>query len=235
MSYFHMIRKTDAGSRPFRKFLGAFLAALLFCFGFSCHANAIVVNFANLPGTELSFSGGGFTFTSTGGGYQFDITSVNNGVGDSVGLNGYVSPGGPFTIGTITTIGAEQTASVFGSGMLHITDANSIDLTGAIQWENITTFGVGGILDLSGAINLTGLTYSGANSDLAALAAGGSGTDVITFQFAPAQTLTQLATTGGQTSYSGSITVTPVPEPGTLTMAGFAALVGLLARSFRRK
>jgi hypothetical protein len=222
----------DSGLRQLRTFFISCATALLFCFALSFPAGAIVLNFANLPGTDVNFGGGTFNFTSVNG-YQFNITTVNGGVGDSVALKGYLSPGGPFTIGIITTIGPEQTAPVTGASTLHITDASSTDLTGSIQWDNITTFGVGGILNLTGTINLTGIAYPGSNSDLTALASAGSAADVVTFQFVPAQTLTQLATTGGATSYSGSINATPVPEPGTLTLAGMGFL-GLLALGRRR-
>ncbi|MGD0744883.1 MAG: hypothetical protein ABSA45_06980, partial [Verrucomicrobiota bacterium] len=182
MRHLNTAHQTDAG---LRRFGISCATALLFCFTLSFQAGAIVLNFADLPGTDISFGGGTFSFTSING-YQFNITSVNAGVGDSVGLKGYVSPGGPFTIGTITTIGAEQTAPVTGTGTLHITDASSLDLTGSIQWDNITTFGVGGILDLTGTINLTGIVYPGSGSDLTALAAAGAAADVVTFQFVPA-------------------------------------------------
>jgi hypothetical protein len=197
----------------------------------------LTLDFDGLPNALVNFSGGGFTFENATNGYQFVIDGVQGGVGDSVGLDGYVSPGGPFTIGAITIAGPIQSAPVTGTGTLHITDASSTDLTGTIQWLDITTLGVGGILDLQGTVNLTGIAYSGSNNDLGALASAGSASDVVTFQFVPAETLTQLKNTGGATSYSGSITAIPgneVPEPGTVTLVGMG-LVSLLAFCHRRK
>jgi hypothetical protein len=187
-------------------------------------SNAIVLNFDALTGTEIDFPGNSaFSFTSTNG-YQFAITSVTGGVGDSVGLDGYITPGGPFTIGSISNPQpGEEMASVSGTGMLHITDSSSQDFTAQIQWDTITTFGTAGILDLSGTVNLTDFQYSGSNKDLWALVAGGMGSDVITFQFTPAESLTQLATTPNETSYSGSIAV-PEPPSSVLILGGLAAL-----------
>ena len=118
----------------------------------SFQARAITLNFGNLDGTVVNFAGNStFNFTSTNG-YQFSISSVQGGVGDSVGLDGFVSPGGPFTIGpiTITTNGILQSANVTGAGVLHIVDTLGSNLVGNVQWLNITTVGVGGILDLTG-------------------------------------------------------------------------------------
>ncbi len=79
----------------------------------SFQAKAITLNFQGLNGTVINFdTNSTFGFTSTNG-YQFSISS-SDGVQDSVGLNGYVSPGGPFTIGTIQTFGPTETASVTG-------------------------------------------------------------------------------------------------------------------------
>jgi len=207
------------------------LALLVSCLFISHQTRAITLDFSNLDHTDVIFAGGAFSFSSTNG-YQFSITDVQGGVGDSIGLDGYVSPGGPFTIGAITISGPIQSAPVTGSGTLFITDAQNTNLTGTITWLNITTLGVGGILDLQGQVNLTSITYPGINSDLGALAAAGSASDVVTFQFTPAETLTQLKTGGGQTSYSGSITA--VPEPGAATLVGMG-LMGLLAFCHRRK
>jgi hypothetical protein len=189
---------------------------------------AITLNFQALDGTVINFATNStFGFTSTNG-YQFSISSVLGGVGDSVGDNGFLSPGGPFTIGAITIAGGLQSAPVTGTSTLHITDNATLDLTGTINWVSIATISVAGVLDLNGQVNLTAITYSGTNSDLQALAAAGSGEDVVTFQFVPAKTLTQLTTTGGQTSYSGSIT--SVPEPSTWMLLAMGSGLGVFLR-----
>ena len=194
----------------------------------SLPAGAITLNFQGLNGTVLSFgTNSTFGFTSTNG-YQFSISSVTGGAGDSVNLDGYVSPGAPFIIGPITIAGWVQSAPVTGTSILHITDGASTDLTGTINWLNITTISVAGILNLSGQVDLTAITYPGANSDLGALAAAGSAADVVSFQFVPEKTLTQLSTEGGQTSYSGSIT--SVPEPGTLVLIAMGTGLGVFLR-----
>lgn len=211
-------------------------------------SQAIILNFSDLTGSQIYFSGGDFFFTPTNS-YQFDITSVTNGVGDSVGLNGDVKPGGPFAIGAISSTNITQNIPPFGSitytiqsaavtgvGTLNIMDTNGINLTGSIQWDNITSisspFSSSGTLDLSGTINLTHLSYSGANSDLSALAAAGNAVDTVTFQFTSDQTLSDLVSSGGEgTSFSGSIA--SVPEPSSISLlAGLACCYLIFA--FRR-
>ena len=197
----------------------------------SFQAKAITLNFQSLDGTVVNFAGNStFNFTSTNG-YQFSISSVTGGVGDSVGLNGYVAPGGPFTIGAITTNGGLQSASVTGTSTLHITDKGTNDLTGTITWISIGTVNVLGVLDLNGQVNLSNIAYPvGTNSDLGALAAAGSGEDVVTFQFVPAKDLTTLATVGGFASYSGSITSVPEPNTMVLALAGIFTFLSIRRR-----
>jgi PEP-CTERM motif len=214
-----------------------FVVGCLFALCAVRSAQAITLNFSNLDETDVAFSGGAFSFSSVSNSdpYQFDITSVSGGGdGDSVGDDGYVTPGGPFTIGAITISGPEQTAPVTGTGVLHITDANNVDLTGSLMWDNITTYGVGGILNLTGVVNLTSITYGGTGVDLGTLANGGSASDVVTFQFVPAMTLTQLVASSASTSYSGSISnsSTSVPEPASVSLLGLGAL-SLLSRRRR--
>jgi len=201
------------------------IATVVLLLSLSFQTKAITLDFQGLDGTVINFATNStFGFTSTNG-YQFSISSVQGGVGDSVGDNGFLSPGGAFAIGAITITGGLQSAPVTGTSTLHITDNATLDLTGTINRVSIATISVAGVLNLNGQVNLTAITYSGANSDLAALAAAGSGEDVVTFQFVPAKTLTQLTTTGGQTSYSGSIT--SVPEPGTWVLVAMGTGFGV--------
>ena len=203
---------------------------LLLCLSFQ--TKAITLNYQGLDGTVISFtSNSTFGFTSTNG-YQFSISSVAGGIGDSVGLDGFLAPGGPFTIGAVTTNGGLQSAPVTGTSTLHITDNATLDLTGTINWINIGTVNVLGIINLNGQVNLTGITYTGTNSDLQALAAAGSASDVVTFQFVPAKDLTTLKTQGGQTSYSGSITT--VPEPGAWVLVAMGTGLGVFLRGRRQ-
>ncbi len=207
-------------------------ATIALLLSLSFQAKAITLNFQSLDGTVISFtSNSTFGFTSTNG-YQFSISSVAGGIGDSVGLDGYLAPGGPFAIGPITTNGGLQSAPVTGTSTLHITDNATLDLTGTINWIDIGTVSVLGIINLNGQVNLTAITYTGTNSDLTALAAAGSATDVVTFQFVPAKDLTQLSTTGGQTSYSGSITA--VPEPGAWVLVAMGTGLGVFLRGRRQ-
>jgi hypothetical protein len=203
-------------------------ASIALLLSLSYQAKAITLDFQGLDGTVINFTTNStFGFTTTNG-YQFSISSVTGGAGTSVGFNGYLSPGGPFTIGAITTNAGLQSAPVTGTSTLHITDNAATDLTGTINWISIGTINVLGVLDLSGQVNLTGITYPGGNSDLGALAAAGSASDVVTFQFIPAKDLTLLSTAGGQTSYSGSIT--SVPEPGTWVLVALGTGLGVFLR-----
>ena len=157
-----------------------------------------------MPDAGISFAGGGFTFVGATNGDQFEIDNVFNGIGDSLGFSGHFSSSGPFAIGPITISGSLQTAPVTGSGTLHITDGVH-QLTGTIQWVDITTLGTSGVLNLNGVVNLTGIAYAGASLDLQSLVASGTAEVDLTFQFIPGRTLTQLVATGGFTDFSGTI------------------------------
>ena len=93
-----------------------------------------------------------------------------------------------------------------------------MSLTGQVAGIDVSTVGTGGLINLNGTVNLTGVTYSGTNADLLQLkneATLGGGIVALTFQFVPAKTLNQFAAAGAdsKTSYSGTITTARCPSP----------------------
>src|SRR5689334_21237195 len=83
---------------------------------FTTPAKAITLDFAAISGGQVQFVGSGDTFTflpTSTSQNQFRVTG-SDGFGDSVSLYGRMN--GSFSIGSITTIGSLQTASVSGSG-----------------------------------------------------------------------------------------------------------------------
>jgi hypothetical protein len=181
------------------------------------------MNYANTVGSSISFDGSGHFTIGT-----FDITS-----GSASGFLGNVA--GSFTIGAINTMFGMSSASVLGTGTLTISDGLNV-LTGNLNWVDIAQMGTLDGLNLTGTVNLTGITYSGSNADLMALAAAGSATDTLSFQFASGVTLSSLATTAQSSSFSGTISASSVPDGGaTVALLGFG-LVGIegLRRRFRK-
>jgi hypothetical protein len=181
------------------------------------------IGYSNIGGSSIGFDGSGNFTVGT-----FDITS-----GSAIGLLGNVS--GSFSIGPITTMFGMSSASVSGSGILTITDGSHV-LTGNLSWVDIVQIGTIGGLNMQGTVNLTGITYNGSNADLAALAAAGSATDVLSFQFTSGTTLSSLATSAQTSSFSGGISASSVPDGGaTVALLGFG-LVGIegLRRRFTK-
>lgn len=201
----------------------------------SVQAQAIVLNFSTVPNLAAGvvFDNGGFSFTNASSGiykgYSFQITD-SSGAGDSEGDLGNIN--GTFSIGNITTSGSDQSAPVTGTGQLNIFDG-SVDLTGTLVWDSISTSGTGGDINIMGLLNLTSISYSGGQSDLQAMALAGTASDVVSFSFDPGMTLTQLynATSPTKTDFSGVIT-TAVPESNNVYFLGFV-LAG--AEWLRRK
>jgi hypothetical protein len=179
------------------------------------------LDYSSLPGSEIVFGPGSqftvsdsvFADSSLGdGAAQFQVTST----GAGSGLFGSFS-GGPWNYGPITINGGLQTANVTTpGGSFAIDDGSGHLLTGNVNWVQVFTLGATGGLNAGASINITDLSYSGSNAALLALlSTSGTGSMDLSFQFATAESLTQLsdgATIG--TSYSGSLTA--VPEPATI-------------------
>ncbi len=187
-------------------------------------------NYSSTVGSSIIFPGD-HTFSFSPAANNFQVTS-----GTASGLLGEMT--GAFTIGTITTtiipgIGTMQTASVTGSGTFVIHDG-AFTLSAVLTWVDIAQLGSGAVLNTIGTVNLTGITYGGSNLDLLALAAAGSGNNVLSFQFAPTVSLEELRNGPGahKTSFSGSVDypIGAVPDVGStlillgLAVAGVAAI-----------
>jgi len=183
----------------------------------------------------ISFSGAGDLFSfSPLDENSFDFRITNASPAGLDGLMGAISS--TFAIGPISTVTfvdpithqtvTEQEAPVLGTGTFSIFDGISSDFSATITSNSYTalTVGTAGVLNPFGSVNLSNFLYNGSNPALEALANAGSGIDAVTFQFVPAESLTQL-TTGGvanSTSFSGSVIA--VPEP-----AAFSAILGSAA------
>jgi hypothetical protein len=171
----------------------------------SQQSQALTLGFANDSHSAIQFNGNStFDFARTAGNPldQFIITS-SNGAGDSVSDQGNIT--GLFTIGTVS--GGQ--AAVTGSGALTIYGPNAAAaLTGTIVWNTIS-YDSSGTLNVSGILNLTGLSYSGSQLDLQAMAASGTAEEKVTFTFTDPLTLSQLKTSAVSTTYAGVIQSTP--------------------------
>jgi hypothetical protein len=191
----------------------------------------LTLNFAANTGASVQFNGAAssFNFNNGNNGYQWTITDEVGGF-SAIGLNASVN-NGPFLYGPITTAGLVQYATVLGPLGNLVMHSASGDLTGTVNWIDVATFGLGGgTINASLDVNVSNIQYSGTNPDLLYLVANQPGSMDVSFQFASSRTLTQLSEGTGPylTSYSGSLSV--VPEPSTLALAGLGGLALLLRR-----
>ena len=163
---------------------------------FAGNALAFPIDYATTGGSSLNFDGSGnFSFNPA-------LNSIQITSGSAVSLLGDIS--GTFAIGPITTVGAQSSAAVSGSGEFVIHDGAST-LKGTLTIGQILQVGTGTTLNDQGTINLTGISYTGTNPDLLSLAATGSAIDVMTFQFATPVSLATMKSTSLSTSFSGSL------------------------------
>jgi len=206
---------------------------------------ALQVDFSNTVGTSIVFNPtnpapgltGSFTFVNGSGGDTIQITD-----GTASGLTGDIT--GTYNIGAISSpFPGYQTATVTNAttGNQFIINDGSATFTANVDWINIFTAGASGGLNsdlTSGAvINLSNISYNGSNADLLTLAQSPLGTATISFQFTgtPPPSLTSLTTTGGSTSFSGSVSPNAVPEPSMVVLLMSAAPCLLVGRLVRRQ
>jgi hypothetical protein len=187
------------------------------------------IEFAGAPTNTVTFPDAPST------GYDFVITQSDTAA--LIGIRGNIS--GTFTVGSITTVGLLQTASVTGTGTFSLTDPDGNVLSAALVWSDIYTYGSDGALNSDDAANLTSWTYSGSYPSFLDILTGQDPSSNVTFQFNPAKKLSQLMAAGADTltTYSGSFSMTPtVPEPATLSLlalGGFLLLRGKKAKAVR--
>jgi hypothetical protein len=216
--------KINTRSWLFRTLSLSFLAAIALAFVTS--AEAVAFTYSNTAGSSILFPGDG-TFSFAPAANNLKITS-----GTASGFLGEIT--GTFSIGAITTVGPVSMAPVTGTGAFDISDG-TFDLTGTLNWLDMQQIGTGNSLNISGQVNMTGITYSGTNPDLVALASVGSAINTLTFQFTPAVSLSTLKNGPGPNSTSFSGNVATLPDGGsTVGLLGLALLgVGFIHRRIK--
>lgn len=204
--------------------------------------SAQTFNFSSLGTAQIVFDGttANLSFApDSGAGHGFQVGSST--LGGLNGLQGDIT--GTFHLGTITSSPPIQSAPVTGLGQFLLYDTvPGPALTANIWWVGALSVGTVGALNPNGWLNLNNFSYSGTNPDLQALASNTGGVASVSFQFLPAETLTQLATGGttNATSFSGSLsatgaTNTMIPEPSSYAaLLGGVAFGGMLLRRLRR-
>ena len=206
-------------------------------------ANAAELDFSSIGSTLdfLQVAGvSGFAFGNYAGTSTANTMTFDN--GDHGYMTGHWTLGGyaSASVGSLTV----ETAAVGPQvGQLVITGSDGHLLTANLTWSSgevtTTTHGSAGTSSgqVAGFLNLTSIMYTGSDAALTALAAFGTATETVSFDFADIQHLSGLmsTTTGITDNFSGSIVA--VPEGGlTIASLGLAlvGVEGLRRKSLRR-
>ena len=187
-------------------------------------------NFSVVSGASIQFNGTASSFqfnNNPTNGNQWSITGEGGGSG-ALGLQGSFT-GGPWTYGAVTVNGPVQSAAANPvSALLTINDGAGYLATANVSWIDVSTYQSTGGLNASVVVNLSSLSYTGANADLQNFFSAPAGSLDLSFQFNPTMTLSQLSLgTGPYTnSFSGSMSPVPEPRPSCIPGAGFILLGG---------
>jgi hypothetical protein len=221
------------------RWISTAIAALLAVAWLTQPVQALTLDFSNVPDAELVFSpGGDFTFNPGVDGFDFSITGGSAGASAAVGLGGNIN--GTFNFGVPAELGAVRMADVTGEGSLQI-ESPSGTLTANLLWDQIASFGTGGIINVDGIVNVSAIVYPGDNAALQELALAGSAILTVSFQFPEGANLANLRAEGGATSYSGSILGVngqnglDVPDAGSSMILLGLAILGLCGFNRCRK
>jgi hypothetical protein len=194
------------------------------------------IAYSNLPNTAIVFDGAsGFSFSNTGGDNASNIQVTGSTTGSAIGLHGEIT--GNYLIGAINHSGMVSSATVSGNGTISINDGTDT-LTADLVFDDVVQEGTGSTLNDLGQVNLTNITYSGSNADLVDLKNAMSASNVLDFTFTPAMSLSQLAATATQTSFSGSIsegTETVPDNASTAVLFGLGAVTMVLGAIGQRR
>jgi hypothetical protein len=208
-------------------------------------AQAISFTFGSVSGASVQFNGSSDSFQfvpNDANNFSFSILDSSAG-SSAIGLMGRIE--GTFQIGSIYSAGLMEGAAVAGTGRLVIQDADGNNLSGDLTWNNIASVGSGfvsgGVINVQGEVNLTGITYSGNSQTLLSLANSEQGTTTVGFLFRPGRSLTQLTTdnTVNSAAFAGTIRADDValalgvPDSGTTVALLGVACLGLAALNSR--
>jgi hypothetical protein len=207
------------------------LLVLPILFAGSVRGGPVAFDFSSLGSSQIVFDGtsGSVAFLPDSGGFDFRISDSN--LPGLAGLQGGI--GGTFAIGPVTSFGFFQDAPVNGTGIFSISDGSAL-FTATVSWVDAEMFGSTGALNSYAVANLSDFSYGGSNLALQALAGSSGGVVTASFQFAPMESLDELASGGSpqSTSYSGSAVISVSESANTALLLGFA-LFGLAVARFR--